>query len=98
LEDEKPSPIQAEETTPQTQEPEAPSEQGPPPEEPIVLSKLYPGAKQDLDALFPDPQVKKLLKEVRRTQQSNQRFLKRLNLSKIEREEDDGEESRKGED
>jgi hypothetical protein len=42
-----------------------------------------------LDNLFPDPQMKELLKEIQRTRQGNQRFLKRLNLSKIEAEEAD---------
>ena len=64
-------------------------EQAPPPEEPIVLSKLFPEAKQDLDALFPDPQLKQLLKEVHRTRQGNQRFLKRLNLAKLQVEGED---------
>lgn len=59
------------------------------PEEPILLSKLFPDAKHDLEALFPDPQMKYLLKEVHRTQQSNQRFLKRLNLSKLQKEGDE---------
>jgi hypothetical protein len=33
--------------------------------------------------------MKELLKEVHRTRQGNQRFLKRLNLSKIQNEGDD---------
>ncbi len=60
-----------------------------PQQEPIVLSKLFPDAKHDLDALFPDTQMKELLREIHRTRQGNQRFLKRLNLSTIESEEDD---------
>ena len=71
------------------QEATPPAEQAPPPEQPIVLSKLFPDAKHDLDNLFPDPQMKELLKEVHRTRQGNQRFLKRLNLSKIQNEGDD---------
>ena len=71
------------------QETNPPVEQAPPAEEPIVLSKLYPDAKHDLDNLFPDPQMKQLLKEVHRTRRSNQRFLRGLNLSKIQNEEDD---------
>ena len=62
-----------------------------PQQEPIVLSKLFPDAKQDLDTLFPDPQMKELPKEVHRTRQGNQRFFKRLNLSKIENGEADPE-------
>ncbi len=70
----------------------APSpDSSPPTPEPIVLSKLFPDVKQDLDALFPDPQMKQLLKEVHRTRQSNQRFLKRMNLTRFENDGDDPE-------
>ena len=79
---------QAEEKKPQTPEAVAPPpEQTPPPEEPIVLKELFPGANQDLDALFPDPGMKKLLKEVARTRQKNQRFLKKIRLDELPAEE-----------
>jgi len=78
------------ETIAQTEEAKIPSpEQTPPPEEPIILKKLYPEAKQDLDALFPEPQIKKLLKDLARTRQKNERFLKRINLEEISSEEED---------
>ena len=64
-------------------------EQGLPPEEPIILKKLFPRAKQDLDALFPEPGVKKLLKDLVRTRQRNARFLKRFGLGEGEKEEED---------
>ena len=80
---------QAQETPAPAQESTPSPEQAPPPEEPIVLSKLFPEAKHDLDVLFPDPQLKQLLKEVHRTRQGNQRFLKRLNLAKLQVEEED---------
>jgi len=84
-------PLQNAETLPQAPE-ESPFQQAAiPQQEPIVLSKLFPDANQDLDNLFPDPQMKELLKEIQRTRQGNQRFLKRLNLSKIETEEADSE-------
>jgi hypothetical protein len=70
------------------QEPPLPSE-ALPPEEPILLNKLFPDAKHDLDSLFPDTQMKHLLRELYRTRQRNQRFLKRLNLSKIHDEAND---------
>jgi hypothetical protein len=54
-----------------------------------MLGKLFPEAKHDLDTLFPDQQMKKLLKDIHRTRQSNQRFLKRLNLSKIQTDEEE---------
>ncbi len=54
------------------------SDQAPPVEEPIILSKLFPNAEQDLDSLFPDPGMKKLLKDVVRLRQRNERFLKSL--------------------
>ncbi len=79
---------QAEEKKPQT--PEAvspPAEQAPPPEEPIVLKEIFPGANQDLDILFPDPSMKKLLKEVARTRQKNARFLKKIRLDELPAEE-----------
>jgi len=60
-----------------------------PPEEPIILKKLYPNAKQDLDTLFPEPQMKKLLKDLASTRQKNDRFLKRVNLGEIQLEEED---------
>ena len=72
----------------QTQEPPPSTEQAPPAPEPILLGKLFPEAKHDLDALFPDPQMKQLLKDVHRTRQGNQRFLKRLDLSRIQNEAD----------
>jgi hypothetical protein len=84
-----PAPSQSAETPAQSPEPITPAEAAVPQQEPIVLSKLFPDAKQDLDALFPDAQMKELLKEVQKTRQGNQRFLKRLNLSKIESEDDD---------
>ncbi len=67
----------------------SPMEQSLPPEEPIILKKLFPRAKQDLDALFPEPGMKKLLKDLVRTRERNARFLKRVNLGEIEKEEQD---------
>ncbi len=49
-----------------------------PPEEPIILNKLFPQADKDLDALFPEPSLKKLLKDVVRIRQKNEKFLKNL--------------------
>ena len=93
MEDENPTPVQPPvqnaETLPQAPEASLPPQAVIPQQEPIVLSKLFPDAKHDLDTLFPDTQMKELLKEIHRTRQGNQRFLKRLNLSKIESEEDD---------
>ena len=95
MENETPKPVQPlplaqnGENLPQAPETSPPPEAAIPQQEPIVLSKLFPDAKQDLDSLFPDPQMKELLKEIQRTRQGNQRFLKRLNLSKIETEEAD---------
>jgi hypothetical protein len=82
-------PIQSAETPPQSQEPPPPAEAAVPQQEPIVLSKLFPEAQQDLDTLFPDPQMKELLKEVHRNRQGNQRFLNRLNLSNLQADEDE---------
>ena len=67
-------------SSPQGEETQSPAEPSSPVEESIALSRLFPDAKQDLDVLFPDPQMKKLLKEIHRTQQSNSRFLKRLHV------------------
>ncbi|MBU1206546.1 MAG: hypothetical protein KKH04_06425 [Proteobacteria bacterium] len=80
------------ETIPKAEEPQISSvEQTLPPEDPIILNKLFPKAEKDLDALFPEPSMKKLLKDVIRTRQKNDRFLKRINLGKIlpEPEEDE---------
>ena len=82
-------PAQSAETPPASQETPPPAESAAPQPEPIVLSKLFPDAQQDLDALFPDPQMKELLKEVNKTRQGNQRFLKRLNLSSLQADEDE---------
>ena len=65
------------------------TEQSLPPEEPIILKKLFPRAKQDLDALFPELGMKKLLKDLVRTRQRNARFLRRVNLGEGEKEEED---------
>ena len=89
---------QSEEKKPQA--PEAvspPPEQAVPPEEPIVLKELFPGANQDLDALFPDPSMKKLLKEVARTRQKNERFLEKIRLDELPPEETEESEPAKGE-
>ena len=56
-------------------------------EECIVLSELFPHAQRDLDALFPDPSMKKFLKELVQTRKTNNRFLKRLAIGKIISEE-----------
>jgi len=79
---------QPEEKKPPTEEANpSPAEQTPPPEEPIVLKELFPSANQDLDALFPDPGMKKLLKDVARTRQKNERFLKKIRLDEMPPEE-----------
>jgi hypothetical protein len=65
------------------------ADQSLPVEEPIILKKLFPHAKQDLDVLFPEPSMKKLLKDLVRNRQKNERFLKRVNLGEIQPEEED---------
>jgi len=60
-----------------------PAEQAPTPEEPIILRELFPKAEKDLDALFPEPGMKKLLRDVVKTKRKNERFLNRINLRKI---------------
>jgi hypothetical protein len=89
---------QPEEKKPQPSEPApAPAEQAPPAEEPIVLKELFPNSAQDLDALFPDPGMKKLLKEVARTRQKNERFLKKIRLDEPPPEDlDEGTDPSKG--
>jgi hypothetical protein len=57
-----------------------PGGQPQPPEEPIDLRKLFPEAQQDLDALFPDPNTKKLLKEIVENRKRNERFVKKVNI------------------
>jgi hypothetical protein len=79
---------QSAETPPQSPDQPGPASAAAPQQEPIVLGKLFPDAKNDLDALFPDPQMKELLKEVQKNRQGNQRFIKRLNLSKIEEDDE----------
>ncbi len=89
---------QPEEKKPQTEEANPPpAEQAPLPDEPIVLKDLFPSANQDLDALFPDPGMKKLLKDVARTRQKNARFLKRIRLDELPPEEVEETEDPKGE-
>jgi hypothetical protein len=89
---------QPEEKKPQTEEANPlPAEQIPPPDEPIVLKDLFPSANQDLDALFPDPGMKKLLKDVARTRQKNQRFLKKIRLDELPAEETEESEPEKEE-
>jgi len=79
-----------EDKKPQTEEAAAaPSDPVPPPEESIVLNQIFPNATQDLDALFPDPNMKKLLKDVIRTRQKNERFLKKVTLEELPPEEND---------
>ena len=64
--------------------------QPPPAEEPIELRKLFPDAPQGLDALFPDPNMKKLLKEIVETRKKNERFVKRVK-SEVATEEEEAE-------
>ena len=77
------------EKTPQTEELKISSaERTLPNEAPIILKKLYPHAKQDLDALFPEPNLKKLLQDLVHTRQKNDRFLKKVDLGVIDLEEE----------
>jgi hypothetical protein len=56
-----------------------PSQDGSSPvEEPIVLNKLFQNASRDIDALFPDPNLKKLLRDVALMRRKNERFLKAI--------------------
>jgi hypothetical protein len=55
-----------------------------------MLSKLFPDAPQDLDALFPDPNMKKLLKEIVETRKKNERFAKKVK-SEVATEEEEAE-------
>ena len=50
------------------------------PEEPIELRKLFPDTPQDVDALFPDVNIKKLLKEIVENRKRNERFVKKVNM------------------
>ena len=82
---------QLEDKKPQTEEVAAPpAEPAPAPEEPIILNQLFPNADKDLDALFPDPSMKKLLKDVIRTRKKNERFLKKVILDEMPPEETEG--------
>ncbi|MDI6754416.1 MAG: hypothetical protein QME78_08480 [Thermodesulfobacteriota bacterium] len=77
------------ETNQKTEEAQISStEQSSLPEEPIILKNLFPKIEKDLDALFPEPSMKKLLKDVVRTRQKNERFLKLINLGNILPEEE----------
>jgi len=51
-----------------------------PAEAPIDLKRIFPDAQQDLDALFPDPKIKELLKEVVENRKRNERFVKKINI------------------
>ena len=50
-------------------------------EEPIVLNKLFQDASRDIDALFPDPNLKKLLRDIALMRRKNERFLKAISQS-----------------
>ncbi len=71
--------------------PVPPVEHTPIPEEPIILKELFPKVQKDLDALFPEPSMKKLLKDVVKTKKKNDRFLSKINLRKILPESDEEE-------
>jgi hypothetical protein len=79
-----------EQTSPSIEEPKSASPEQPavPAEEPIVLNKLFPTADKDLDSLFPDPEMKKLLKDLVRTRQKNERFLKKVDVDELPPDED----------
>jgi len=70
-----------------------PGESTPPLEEPILLNELFSQAGRDLDALFPDPQMKRLLKDVVKNRQKNERFLKTIRTDTAPVEEDESPES-----
>jgi hypothetical protein len=59
-------------------------------EEMIVLNKLFPDARRDLDTLFPDPNMKKLLKEIVESRKRNERFVKKIK-SEVATEEEESE-------
>ena len=65
-----------------------PAETSQVPEEPVALNKLFPNAHQDLDALFPNSDMKKFLKEIVECRKKNERFVKRI---KADVETNDGE-------
>ncbi len=71
------SPKTAEKSPPPTEGPQAPQALSPA-EEPIILNKLFQETGRDIDALFPDPTLKRLLRDIVRTRQKNDRFLKGL--------------------
>ena len=82
--------LQAEEKPQQIEKEELSSaDQTFPAEKAISLNKLYPKVKQDLDALFPEPTMKKLLRDVVRTKQRNEGFLKRMDFKRVDVEEGD---------
>ncbi len=66
------------------------SGQSQPAEEPIELSGLFPDARQDLDALFPDPNIKRLLKEIVEIRKKNARFVTKIKTEVTEEESSDG--------
>ena len=80
------------ETRPQPpiEETKTPEEKTLPPEEPISLKKIFPEAKQDLDLLFPEPGMKKLLKDIVRTRKKNDRFLRGIDTGQVPIEAGDG--------
>lgn len=62
-----------------------------PQEQPVILNQLFADSQKDLDALFPDPSLKKLLKESLEIRKRNDRFLKRLDFGKKNSEDDEEE-------
>ncbi len=87
---EEPKPSSPDQAPASGEEPKGASpEQAPTPvEEPIVLNKLFPSAGKDLDSLFPEAEMKKLLKDLVRTRQKNERFLKKVDVDELPAEED----------
>ena len=61
-----------------------------PAEEMIVLNKLFPHANRDVDALFPDQNMKKLLKEIVDNRKRNERFVKKIKNEVDTEEEESG--------
>ncbi|MFP3869954.1 MAG: hypothetical protein ACLFVT_03620 [Syntrophobacteria bacterium] len=51
--------------------------------EAVDLNQLFPEAGLDLNAMFPDGETKKLLRQVKKNRRSNERFLEGFKKEKI---------------
>ena len=57
-------------------------------EEKVDLNRVFQEAERDLNSMFPDGEMRKFLRQVKKNRSSNERFLKGIKREKLWEEDD----------